>query len=273
MLGWLNVVLPGGKGSLLLYNLYADESYSTKEGNLSVCGYLIGSKALPFFTEKWAEALGPLPYFHMSEGHHKSHPDIYRKLLRLISCDHFVAAFSATVHQRAYRDVMRYRLHGHPALYWFGGAYSFCVSAIADLANRWLNANNPGEKDMAYIFEAGDGRRGEADWALQMFNSDPYLVEMKRRIRYFSHVFVDGKRKEAGALQAADILAWHVVKSDEGTRPPDDVREALLAVRCYQVYYTADDLRSNLQENLKFNELYKSLKGAKKFKFSPSIAP
>lgn len=259
-----------------MYSLYADESCTTSSGNLGVCGYLIGAKALEKFTIKWSEALGPLPYFHMAEGHHNSHPGIYRKLLSLITSDYFVAAFSASVNQAEYRQVMKQKLHGQPALYWFGGAYSFCVAAIADLANRWLNINNPNEKDVAYVFEAGYERQGEADRALQMINTDPYLAEWKRRIRYFSHTFLDGKRKESGALHAADILAWNVIKSQEGIRPPEDIRQALLAVRCYQVHYPKEGLQDNLREQLKFSDFYTSLKRAKKLglsRRSPAPAP
>ena len=63
---WLRFILPSGNGGLFVYGLYADESYITKDGDFVVAGYLIGSKRLPEFIQRWSDALGPLEYFHLN---------------------------------------------------------------------------------------------------------------------------------------------------------------------------------------------------------------
>ena len=66
---WLRFILPSGNGGLFVYGLYADESYITKDGDFVVAGYLIGSKRLPEFIQRWSDALGPLEYFHLNYAH------------------------------------------------------------------------------------------------------------------------------------------------------------------------------------------------------------
>jgi hypothetical protein len=141
-----------------VYNLFADESFRDDSGTFLVAGYLIGSKALGNITGTWATALGPLNYFHMSEQHHQSHPEIYRALLALMTPDRFPVGFVASVNQSEYKKVMDQQFRGQPMKYWFGGPYSFCVGAIAQLANKWLDANSPNEKDVAYVLERLDTR-------------------------------------------------------------------------------------------------------------------
>lgn len=58
-----------------MYSLYADESRDDDSSRVTVAGYLIGSKRLAGFTDAWRDALGPLDYFHMKEGHFYKHPE------------------------------------------------------------------------------------------------------------------------------------------------------------------------------------------------------
>lgn len=263
---WLRVVLPRGEGTLIVYNLYADESFSDDSGTFLVAGYLIGSKALATLTGTWATALGPLDYFHMSEQHHQTHPEIYKALLALMTPDCFPVGFVASVNQTEYRTVMNQRLHGQPMKYWFGSPYSFCVGAIAQLANKWLDANNPNERDVAYVFEAGYEKQGEADMFLQMINTDPKLADQKRELRYFSHGFMDGKRRESGALHAADILAWNVGVGLRDHKPTTEGRNLVEAISTYGIHYSESDIRENLRAQLEFSNFYGDLKRATKLK-------
>ena len=263
---WLNVALPLGKGSLIMYSLYADESSTDAAGLLTIAGYLIGSKALVSLTEAWATALGPLEYFHMSEGHYRAHPDIYHALLGLMTSDHLVVGFAASVNQTEYKRVMGQKLHGRPLRYWFGGSYSFCVTAIAYLANKWLDANNPEEQDLAYVFEAGHASQGEADTFLHMINRDRWLADQRRILRYFSHTFMDGKRKESGALQAADILAWHITTAIRDAKPREECRILSESVQLWGVHYPESAIRENVHRQLEFCNFYGDLKGAKELK-------
>jgi hypothetical protein len=261
---WLNVILPLGKGEVIVYNLYADESGDDASGRLTVAGYLIGSKALERLTEAWADTLGPLEHFHMKEGHHYKHPEIFEQLLNLISHDHMVVGFDASVMQPEYLDVMNQKLHGQPLKYWFGGPYSFCVGAIADLANKWLNANNPNERDVAYIFEAGYEKQGEADVHLQQINTDPQLTHRKRELRYYSHTFRDGKRKDAGALQAADMLAWHITDGYRNGAFNEAGKRIIDSVPIYAVHYSRKAIEESVRSQLEFCNFYGDLKHAKR---------
>lgn len=259
---WLNVILPRGKGSLIVYSLYADESYEDTCGHVTVAGYLIASKPLALLTDAWATALGPLDYFHMKEGHHYKHPDVYERLLKLMTCDHLTAGFAASVVQAEYATVMDQKLKGQPMRYWFGGAYSFCVQAIAGLANKWLDENNPGERDVAYVFEAGHARQGEASMFLEKLNSDPAFSARKRQLRYFSHTFMDGKRREAGALHAADILAWNITDGRRRNSFSEAGRRLVESVPVLTIHYPESGIRDTLQAQLEFCNFYDSLRRA-----------
>jgi hypothetical protein len=167
----------------------------------------------------------------MKDGHHASHPDAYRALVNLVTYDHMTAGFCASVFRSEYHDICKQKVQGQSLKYWIGGEYSFCVGAIAQLANHWLDANNPGEKDMAYVFDSGNQREREADMFLRMVASDPLLIARKRMIRYYSHSFVDGKRRDGGALQAADMLAWNLAaRGISHSRPRTPLATGILGV-------------------------------------------
>ncbi|MGC9199442.1 MAG: hypothetical protein ACP5E5_10985 [Acidobacteriaceae bacterium] len=51
--------------------------------NLS--GYLMTEAQSASLDERIQEARGELPCFHMKEGHHRKHPEIYQKLVNLIT--------------------------------------------------------------------------------------------------------------------------------------------------------------------------------------------
>jgi hypothetical protein len=196
----------------------------------------------------------------MSEGHYQTHPEIYRALFALIAPEYFPVRFVASVNQSEYKRVMDTQLRGQPMKYWFGGAYSFCVGAIAQLANKWLNANNPSERDVAYVLEAGYEKQGEADMFLQMINTDQALAGQKRDLRYHSHKFMDGKRRDAGALQAADILAWNVGVGLRDGQPTQQGRLLIDSVSIYAVHYPESAIADNLRAQLDFCNFYGDLK-------------
>jgi hypothetical protein len=200
----------------------------------------------------------------MSEGHHKRYPHIYAKLVELMTHDYLIAGFCASVNQAEYSNVMGQKLNGQSMRYWFGGPYSFCVGAIGQIANNWLDGHNPSEHDLAYVFEAGYERQGEADTFLQMLNSEMSLADRKRRLRYFSHKFMDGKRREAGALQAADILAWHITDGHRRGAFDEVGKKIVNSVELYSVHYPESGLRETLRSQLNFCDFYWDLKHAKR---------
>lgn len=77
------------------------------------------------------------------------------------------------------------------------------------LVADWLKKNIPEEKCVAYFFDAGDPRAGEADMFAKMLASDKRFETQKSQCRYTSHTWLDGKSDVGRVLQASDILAWH----------------------------------------------------------------
>lgn len=219
----LQVILPNGQGWILVYSLFCDETYRNETDQVLVAGYLIGCTALKKFLDAWSQTLkeGGLSYFHMKEGHHKSHPKTYASLANLISHDFIAEGFCASVVTREYDSVCSIKVPNHRGKpqklsSFFGGPYTFCTGAIVDLANRWLDYQHKNERDVAYVFDAGDPRQGEAGDFFNMLLTDKLLSVRKRDLRFYSYAFVDGKRLDGGALQAADMLAWNFSLREAG---------------------------------------------------------
>src|SRR5437870_6994752 len=95
----LFTILPYGSGHALMYRLHADETTDDDTGYICVAGYLSTSNQLRKLIPAWDEALKPLPYFHMSEGHRYNHPEVYGRLIELMDQEHFVAGFWASVNK------------------------------------------------------------------------------------------------------------------------------------------------------------------------------
>jgi hypothetical protein len=258
----LDSVLPFG-GSVLVYHLYADESENLDQRVMRVSGYLMTSVQAKRLTVRWAEELGELPYFHMKEGHWSKYPDVYSRLVSLISHDHMVAAFDVSANIDEYKEISSIRAYKNQPLHcWFGGIYSFLVGALAHRANRWLDWSNPQERDMAYFLDAGARTSGQADHHFKIINTDPFLADMKRELRYAAHSFVDSKRKDAGPLQAADMLAWNLNRAlRDGAVPP--VARPILAVDTYSVHYRRSDIQQAMQDNIDFCAFLGDAKRAK----------
>ncbi len=159
--------------------------------------------------DNWKIALGGLPYFHMKEGHHKKYPKVYAALLDLITPEHMTIGFHAALHEPYFNELTNVKLHGHHLRYWFGGAYNCCLLAYMRAVGEWLKNNIPDEKRVAYFFDAGDARAGEADMFIKMIASDKTYEAQKVQYRYTSHTWLDGKSDVGRVLQASDILAWH----------------------------------------------------------------
>jgi Protein of unknown function (DUF3800) len=188
---------------------YSDESRRPQSPFLTIAGYVMTENQYEALNEGWGIALGELPYFHMSEGHHKRYPRVYGALLELINPKHMLAGFHAAVHEGYYEQLTSPKLNGQNLRYWFGGAYSFCLSAYMRLVADWLQTDMPAEKRVAYFFDAGDSRAGEADMFLKMVADDKRFETQRLQYRYATHAWLDGKSSAGRVLQAGDILAWH----------------------------------------------------------------
>jgi hypothetical protein len=188
---------------------YSDESRRQGSPFLTVAGYILTEEQSAALDNAWRVALKGLPYFHMKEGHYYKYPEIYAALLSEIKPEQVTAGFHAAVREPYYNQLTSPQLHGQTLRYWFGGSYSFCLMAYMRLVGDWLKEMMPNEKCVAYFFDAGDGRAGEADMFLKMVASDKRFETQKLQYRYTSHGWLDGKKEVGRVLQASDILAWH----------------------------------------------------------------
>jgi hypothetical protein len=186
---------------------------------------------------KWSSSLGPLAYFHMSEGHHTKYPEVYETLLDCITPTYVTAGFHAAVNERIYNELTGVKINGQTLRYWFGGAYSFCVNAYMMLVGEWLTKYLPEEQNVAYFLDTGHPRFGEADMFLNMISSDENFLHTKMNYRMVSHTFVDGKTKSGQILQSADIIAWHFnYMMFHGDMLPEG-KKITRAVKCFYRYY------------------------------------
>ena len=197
------------KANIVMLKSYSDESRREKSPFLTVAGYVMTESQFTALNDGWRTALDGLPYFHMREGHHITHPKIYAALLELIASEHMIAGFHTALHEPYYEQLTNPKFQGQTLRYWFGGAYSFCLSAYMRLVGDWLAENMPEEKCVAYFFDAGDARAGEADMFAKMVASNKRFETQKSAYRYASHTWLDGKGAIGRVLQSSDILAWH----------------------------------------------------------------
>jgi hypothetical protein len=189
---------------------YSDESQRCGSPLLSIAGYIMSEDQFLALDLRWKECLGELPYFHMKEGHHTTHPQVYAALLDCIVPEHVIAGFHVVLDEEKYRKATDVKLKGQSLRYWFGGSYSFCLSTYMALVGDWLAKNLPEEEKVAYFFDAGHARSGEANMFLGMVSSDKRFVSKKQHYRLESYTFIDGKSQVGRVLQSADIIAWHM---------------------------------------------------------------
>ena len=252
---FLTVILPCGKGLVILYALYGDESSDSDSGRLIVAAYLITSGQFSRLVPAWIEGLQDLPYFHFSEGHHTSHPDVYRSLISLITPEYFTVGFSASVFEHEYKSVTSVKLKNQTLAYWFGSSYTYCLWSVINQANSWLDSTNPNERDVAYVFDAGHARQGQAGMFFDQILTDPLRTTLKHRLRFYSNTFTDGKRREAGPLQAADMLAANLTNYHR-TGKFSEFGAAIDSVDVYGCHHTPDKIKAAFEAQLDWCQVY-----------------
>jgi hypothetical protein len=185
----------------------------------------------------WEASLGGLSYFHMKEGHHVRYPDVYEALLDCITPAHVTAGFHIAVDEQIYNELTNVKLNGQSLRYWFGGPYTFCLNAYMLLVGEWLAKNLPEEQSVAYFFDAGHARFGEANMFLEMISSDNRFRHTKLNYRMASHTFLDSKTQIGRVLQSSDIIAWHFnYKLAHGDMLPEG-KKITRAVKCFYRHY------------------------------------
>ena len=216
---------------------YSDESQRDGSPLLSVAGWIMTEQQASTLDELWQASLGELRYFHMKEAHHTKFPDVYARLLDCITTDHMLAGFHVAVNEEKYNLATNKKLHGQTLRYWFGGPYTFCMSAYMALVGDWILRNLPGTKGVDYFFDAGHSRSGEADMFFQMTASKDYLQPSKERYLLASHSFIDSKTSEGRLLQSSDILAWHFNYLLANGEMLGEGKKITRAVKCFYRYY------------------------------------
>lgn len=238
---------------------YADESSTAGLPRLTVAGYLMRDDQFKLLDWNWRAALGSMPYFHMCEGHYKSHPEVYQNLLNCLTPQSVLAAFSVSVDEQYCAKILRTKM-GHQALtYWFGGPYTICVGAYMQLVGQWVERNMPDEPYVAYSFDAGHPREGEANMFTSMMSSDPFFEQTKRARRYGSHTFLDAKGQIGRVLQSADILAWHLNRYHRTGKKCPELRY-LWEIPTFFVDYGRKAIEETVFEQIRVHEEYKLAK-------------
>jgi len=240
---------------------YADESSTTGFPRLTVSGYLMTADQSTALDLNWRAALGPLPYFHMCEGHHKSHPKVYRDLLNCLTPQSVRAGFSISVNEPYCAKILRATMGNQALKYWFGGPYTLCVGAYMELVGQWVERKMPDELYVAYLFDAGHPRQGEADMFTRMMSSDPFFEETKRERRYGSHTFLDAKSEIGKVLQAGDILAWHLNAYDRTNKICQELHY-LWEIPTFFKDYDRKGIEETVFEQVRTHEEYKRAKAS-----------
>jgi len=205
----ISLSLPLGKGLVLAAEAYFDESGSHAGAPVTcLAGYLLDAGRCIDLDLKWRTILKDhgLEYFHMSECAHRTNQFegwndkdcdvVARKMIALIKA-HVSAGIIVTMREA---DLEKYKPVGwNPA----AGPYSICTYWCFTMVSAW--ADKYGYQDsITYLFEAGHRHQTQTNLGIDMMCNRGELF--KAYTRYRSHSFL--KKRDACALQAADILAW-----------------------------------------------------------------
>jgi hypothetical protein len=230
---------------------YSDESKRGPSPLLSVAGWITTERQSKVLDQRWGTVLGNLPYFHMKEGHHRKYPEVYTALLDCISPEHMIAGFHVAVNEDKYNLATDKMLQGQTLRYWFGGAYTFCMSAYMALVGEWVAQNLPEQDSIEYLFDAGHARSREANMFFEMIQSNERFQFKRRHYRLASFKFVDGKTDEGQILQTADILAWHFNYLLANGQMLAEGKKITRAVKCfYRSYLDLEDIAPSILDTL-----------------------
>lgn len=210
----------------MMLKFYADESVDKTTSLMNISGFLMTEDQFVALDGAVQEARGDLPYFHMKEGHHVTHPDIYKKLVGLISKQSVICGLSASLYMSEHKEMTRLKTNGQSMAYWMGTPYTYLLGVVMSVCAEWLDVHQPSNEFIAYVFENGHPNQGDADHFWGQL-SKPRHSGLKNRYRYASHTFIDGKGPLGSVLQLGDILAWNMNKNDREKRPLQEVGDLL----------------------------------------------
>jgi hypothetical protein len=195
---------------------YFDES-STHAGSplIVIAGAISDDVQWSFLESEWRDLLAQyqVPYFHMREFAHSIGPfkpwkgDEKRRrwfLERIVGIlrRRVTVSIGLALFLDAYREVVTAEKMTE-----FGTPYALCGNLCVRLTGEWAEQRDHGEP-IRFVFEAGVK---EAPELLQGFKTAMAVAAVRTRYRMGSFEFAG--KKDLGAIQAADFIAWELSKT------------------------------------------------------------
>jgi hypothetical protein len=230
-----------------MLKLYADESVNDATSLINLSGYLMTEDQFAALDEKIQKARGDLPYFHMKEGHHKKHPQVYQKIVDLITPQAVLCGISVSFFLNEFNKLMSLKTNGQSLKYWFGGSCTFATGAMMALCSGWLNQSPHRNELVAYVFENGPFQEDANTFWAKL--SLPRYKKRKESYHYASHTFVDGKGPLGSVLQVCDILAWNLNKMQREKKKSPELNRLFVTPTLYK-HHGGDDIARNLHLTL-----------------------
>jgi hypothetical protein len=123
-----------------------------------------------------------------------------------------------------------------------------------------LDEQDVNEPSVAYHFEDGHERCGEANDFLNMISRDTFFYPLGLRARYLRHAFLNGKNEEGALCQARDILAWLVNQEQAaGVRSPE-FQQILEQVDVHYSYSDAEHIDQTIEANRYLGQEYDAVR-------------
>lgn len=215
-----------------MLKFYADESFDDSTSLMNLSGYLVTESQFCELDARIKAARGDLPYFHMKEGHHREHPEIYQELVSLVRPTTVICGASVSFFRREFDKLISTKAHGRPLRYWFGGEYTYALGAMMALCADYLNQSAYRTEYVAYVFESHP-KQGDANAFWNML-SQPHYDKRREDYHYASHSFVDGKGPLGSVLQICDILAWNLNKMQREKRKSPELNRLFQTPTIYR---------------------------------------
>ncbi len=196
-----------------MLKFYADESQDPETSLLFASGLLMTEPQAIALEAEVAYILGPLPYFHMREGHAKQYPDLYEKLKKLILKGRVMFGVSGSIKESEHKAILSQRVNGQKLSTLMGKPYTYLMGHTMRTASTATDFLRLGSSvKIEYIFEAGHANQGDADFFWSQLSSGRF-PDMAAYYRYGGHRFVNGKGPDGRILQLCDLFCWHVRKN------------------------------------------------------------
>ena len=243
----LEIILPRGLGAVVILKAFFDASSRPKTKVFCLAGFAFRKLQLQKFDRDWWRLFGRYGGCHMKELAHRTGrfggiDDIEQRRL--------IKEAVAILQKRAcYGLVVSCWKHEVHAVLprWvkgFEGAYPLCSHMAMTMLGARIRRSGADDR-AAYVFESGDEYSGSAHEFMNRAEKSPEVMES---YRHYSHSFV--QKKDALALQAADLLAWECAKFLEET-----LAQRIRPMRLSLAHLLADKRTGDLDSRFSFAHL------------------